>query len=80
MLHVPINIRHIPSPTQSPTVEQKDFIPKDDSAPIVVEAVDQILPESPITMSPPIGSPNLQSNILTQSMESSQVSEALRTL
>jgi len=78
MLHVPINIRHIPSPTLSPTVEQKDFIPNDNT-PIVVESAsyiaeinEQVQPESPATMSPPIGSPNLQSNILTQ-MDPSQV-------
>lgn len=69
MLHVPVNIRHIPSPTLSPTVEQKDFIPSDETAPIVVESVERALPESPATMSPIVGSPNLQSNILTQSMD-----------
>jgi hypothetical protein len=59
----------------SPTAEQKDFIPKEDTAPIVIESV-QAVPvqsESPATMSPPVGSPNLHSNILTQSMDSSQV-------
>lgn len=76
MLHVPINIRaQIPSPTLSPTAEQKDFIPKEDTAPIVIESVEavQTQQESPVTMSPPIGSPNLHSNILTQSMDSQQV-------
>lgn len=76
MLHVPINIRaQIPSPMLSPTVEQKYFIPKEDTAPIVIENVEaiQLQSESPVTMSPPIGSPNLHSNILTQSMDSSQV-------
>ena len=75
MLHVPINIRaQIPSPTLSPTAEQKDFIPTEDTAPIVIESVQQ-QPETPITMSPAVGSPNLHSNILTQSMDSTQVSE-----
>jgi hypothetical protein len=73
MLHVPVNIRHIPSPTISPTIEQRDFIPRDDTAPIVVESLEHSMPESPATMSPMIGSPNLQSNILTQSMDQSQV-------
>lgn len=73
MLHVPINIRQIPSPTLSPLIEQKDFIPRDDTAPIVVDPAEHDQPESPITMSPTIGSPNLQSNILTQSMDPSQV-------
>lgn len=75
MLHVPINIRaQIPSPTLSPTVEQIDFIPREDTAPIVIESVQQ-QPETPTTMSPAVGSPNLHSNILTQSMDSAQVSE-----
>lgn len=74
MLHVPINIRaQIPSPTLSPTAEQKDFIPREDTAPIVIESVQQT--ETPTTMSPVVGSPNLHSNILTQSMDSTQVSE-----
>lgn len=77
MLHVPINIRQIPSPMVSPIVEQKDFIPKDDTSPIVVESMEQIAQiESPITMSPPIGSPNLQSNIISQPIDASQVSSA----
>lgn len=71
MLHVPINIRQIPSPAQSPTVEQKDFIPKDDSAPIIVDNVEQILQEH--LESPQVGSPNIHSNILTNSMDPSQV-------
>lgn len=71
MLHVPINIRQIPSPAQSPTVEQKDFIPKDDTAPIVVESV-EFTPQE-CTESPQIGSPNIHSNILTNSMDPSQV-------
>lgn len=73
MLHVPINIRQIPSPTLSPLIEQKDFIPRDDTAPIVVDPAEHDQSESTITMSPTIGSPNLQSNILTQSMDPSQV-------
>lgn len=74
MLHVPINIRQIPSsPTLSPLIEQKDFIPKDDTTPIVVDPAEHEQQESPTTMSPTIGSPNLQSNILTQSMDPSQV-------
>lgn len=71
MLHVPINIRQISSPAQSPTVEQKDFIPKDDTAPIVVENVELSPQES--SDSPQIGSPNIHSNILTHSMDPSQV-------
>lgn len=74
MLHVPVNTRYIPSPTISPTVEQKDFIPRDDSGPIVVESNEQVVCESPATLSPPIGSPNLHTNIFTQSMDPSQVS------
>lgn len=75
MLHVPINIRaQIPSPTLSPTVEQRNFIPID-TAPIVIEGNEQISPsESPTTMTPPIGSPNLQNNILTDPIDSFQVS------
>lgn len=74
MLHVPVNIRQIPSPALSPTVEQKDFIPREDSTPIVVDSIQQVpFTESPMTVSPPIGSPNLQSNILTQSLDASQV-------
>ena len=78
MLHVPINIRaQIPSPMLSPTAEQKDFIPKEDTAPIVIESVEAVplQPETPVTASPVVGSPNLHSNILTQSMDSTQVSE-----
>lgn len=92
MLHVPLNIRaQIPSPTLSPTVEQKEFIPTD-NVPIVIESQEEIVysesppieslnpqnndsvhavvhPESPVTMSPPIGSPSMQNNILTQPTE-----------
>lgn len=88
MLHVPLNIRaQIPSPTLSPTVEQKEFIPTD-NAPIVIESQEEIVysesppieslnsqnnaiihSESPVTMSPPMGSPSMQNNILTQPTE-----------
>lgn len=85
MLHVPTNIRQmqIPSPTLSPTVEQKDFIPKEDTAPIIIENVEQVLFESqpPVNssfpMNLPVGSPNLQHNVLTQSMDHSQVSQEI---
>lgn len=78
MLHVPTNIRQmqIPSPIPSPTAEQKDFIPKEDTAPIVIESVEQTLEshiDSP-AMSLSIDSPNLHQNILTQSMDPSRVS------
>ena len=76
MLHVPVNIRQIPSPTLSPINEQKDFIPKDDTTPIIVDSIQQVpLTESPATMSPPIGSPNLHSNILTNSFDPAQVGQ-----
>jgi hypothetical protein len=75
MLHVPINIRsQIPSPTLSPTAEQKDFIPKEDTAPIVIESVEAVQPETPVMASPTVGSPSLHSNILTQSIDPTQVS------
>lgn len=80
MLHVPINIRQIPSPTLSPLIEQKDFIPKDDTTPIVVDPAEHDQQESPATMSPTVGSPNLHSNILTQSMDPSQVRLIIFTL
>ena len=75
MLHVPINIRsQIPSPTLSPTVEQKDFIPHD-NAPIVIESNDYIAQsESPLTMSPPVDLNSLQNNIEVQEINSYQVS------
>jgi hypothetical protein len=76
MLHVPINIRtQIPSPTLSPTAEQKDFIPKEDTAPIVIERFEAVQQETPATMSPVVGSPN----ILTQSIDPTQVSLQVST-
>jgi hypothetical protein len=79
MLHVPVNIRQIPSPIispiMSPSVEQKEFIPRDDTTPIVVESVSyppEIAAPEVIAAAivPPIESPvepltNLQSNAVT---------------
>lgn len=73
MLHVPTNIRYVPSPMLSPAVEQKDFIPKDDTSPIVVESNEEVVQEIAVLETSLVGSPNLQSNILTHSINSPQV-------
>lgn len=68
MLHVPTNIRQmqIPSPTLSPTIESKDFIPKEDTAPIVIESVGQAYEENQRSVESPLP----QQNIHTQSLVS----------
>jgi hypothetical protein len=73
MLHVPTNIRQIPSPMLSPVVEQKGFIPQYDNTPIVVENVSfvpdnvgQTYAESP-AMS--MESPSLTNNIVPQQID-----------
>jgi hypothetical protein len=79
MLHVPINIRQIPSPILSPTVEQKDFIPKDDTAPIVVESISYPPLENHTAMSSPqIETPieppmHLQNNVVSYPVDPSSV-------